>query len=146
MNTSNEGNSPVLNRSGFPLIVVRYPYNRQSRPREHYDNQYASYMLIDTKFGFTPPEWCSHVGPVLIYRPQIGGQSVQNFNKLDFEILWDFFCNLLDRFSDGLGAVVANRDFSFERLRGFTENYIHNHRLNGREVRLEEQNITKGEF
>ena len=28
-----EGNTPILNRCGFPLIIVRYPYNRQSRPR-----------------------------------------------------------------------------------------------------------------
>ena len=29
----NEGNTPILNRCGFPLIIVRYPYNRQNRPR-----------------------------------------------------------------------------------------------------------------
>ena len=33
MFTVKEGNTPVLNRCGFPLIIVRYPYNRQNRPR-----------------------------------------------------------------------------------------------------------------
>ena len=38
-------------------------------------------MLIDVEDGFAPPEWQSYVGPVLAYRPQIGGQSVQHFNS-----------------------------------------------------------------
>ena len=33
MFTVKEGNTPILNRCGFPLIIVRYPYNRQNRPR-----------------------------------------------------------------------------------------------------------------
>ena len=36
MFTVKEGNTPVLNRCGFPLIIVRYPVNRQIRPRSHY--------------------------------------------------------------------------------------------------------------
>ena len=38
-------------------------------------------MLIDVEDGFAPREWQSYVGPVLAYRPQIGGQSVQHFNS-----------------------------------------------------------------
>ena len=40
------GNSPVFKRCGFPLVVVRYPYNRSVHPREKYDNQFATYLLI----------------------------------------------------------------------------------------------------
>ena len=46
-----EGNTPVMNQCEFPLIVVRYPYNRQIHPTEHYDNQVATYMLIDVLSG-----------------------------------------------------------------------------------------------
>ena len=101
-------------------------------------------MLIDPKYGFAPPEWQSYVGPVLAYRPQIGGQSVQNFNRLDFEIVWDFLNNVLDRFGEPhlYGDLVPNRDFKFEKLRDYTENFCSNRS----DVKLEEQNITRGEF
>ena len=46
-----EGNTPVMNMCEFPLIVVRYPYNRQIHPEEHYRNQVATYMLIDVNSG-----------------------------------------------------------------------------------------------
>ena len=46
-----EGNTPVMNQCEFPLIVVRYPYNRQIHPDQHYDNQVATYMLIDVHSG-----------------------------------------------------------------------------------------------
>ena len=35
-------------------------------------------------------EWQDFVGPVLVYRPQIEGQSVQHFNGMDFDIVWKF--------------------------------------------------------
>ena len=46
-----EGNTPVMNQCEFPLIVFRYPYNRQTHPKRHYDNQLATYMLIDVHSG-----------------------------------------------------------------------------------------------
>ena len=49
-----EGNTPVMNQCEFPLIVVRYPYNRQIHPTEHYDNQVATYMVIDVHSGLAP--------------------------------------------------------------------------------------------
>ena len=52
-----DGNSPVLKRCGFPLVVVRFPYNRKIHPRKHYDNQFATYMLIDAHSGFAPKVW-----------------------------------------------------------------------------------------
>ena len=54
-----KGNTPVMNMCEFPLIVVRYPYNRlsidrQIHPVEHYDNQVATYMVIDVHSGLAP--------------------------------------------------------------------------------------------
>ena len=51
MFTVKEGNTPVLNRCGFPLIVVRYPDNRQKRPRSYYDNQFGTYVRAHHMFS-----------------------------------------------------------------------------------------------
>ena len=58
------------------IYIYKFLYSQ-----EYYDNQFGTYMLIDVEDGFAPPEWQSYVGPVLAYRPQIGGQSVQHFNS-----------------------------------------------------------------
>ena len=140
------GNSPILNLCEFPLIVVRYPYNRQSHPPEHYSNQFAAYMLIDVKDGLAPSEWQSNIGPILVYRPQIEEKSVQNFNSLDFEILWDFFNKILHQFGGGPGKVVAKRDFTFKKLKEFTERYFLTYKYMRPEISLDGQNITRWKF
>jgi len=121
-----DGNSPVLKRCGFPLVVVRFPYNRKIHPRKHYDNQFATYMLIDAHSGFAPKEWQSYVGPILVYRPlqaSKAGNKIQHFNSADLGIIWDFMCNVLDRYGDGPGAVQPDRDFTPQNLKDYTANY-----------------------
>ena len=110
MFTVEEGNTPVLNRCGFPLIIVRYPDIFQRKPRSHNDNQfeletlYFANLLVDVHTGLIPPEWQNYVGPILAYRPQhhhnlgtqIEGQSdVQHFNSLDVEIIWAFMSTIM---------------------------------------------------
>jgi hypothetical protein len=41
---------------------------------------------------------------------------------LDFEIVWDFLSNIFDWFGKEPGTLVANQDFTFEKLRDFTDN------------------------
>ena len=83
---------------------------------------------------------------------------------MDFEIVWDFLSNILDRFGEEPGTLVANRDFTFEKLRNFTENYFLNSEefrpevdirmrvfrpeksKREKKVHLKGQNITRGEF
>ena len=105
----NEGNTPILNRCGFPLIIVRSPYNRSIRSQPPKDNQFEptlffAELLADVHTGLVPPEWEDHVGPILAYRPQhhhnlgtqIEGQSdVQHFNSLDVEIIWAFMSTIM---------------------------------------------------
>ena len=108
--TVKKGNTPVLNRCGFPLIIVRYPDNCQRKPRSHNDNKfeletlYFANLLVDVNTGLIPPEWQNYVGPILAYRPQyhhilgtqIEGQSdVQHFNNLDVEIIWTFMSTIM---------------------------------------------------
>ena len=86
------------------------------------------------------------------------------FLGLDFEIVWDFLSNILDRFGEEPGTLVPSRDFTFEKLRNFTENYCSNSEefrpevdiglrvfrpekpKKEKKVDLKGQNITRGEF
>merc|ERR550534_3536843 len=101
MFTVKEGNTPILNRCGFPLIIVRSPDNRPKRSQPPKDKQFEptlffAELLDDVHTGLVPPEWEDHVGPILAYGPQIGDQSdVQHFNSLDGEIVWDFMSNVM---------------------------------------------------
>ena len=111
-------------------------------------------MLVDVHYGFASPEWRSYKGPILAYRPQhhhflgsqIGDQSdVQNFSSLDGEIVWNFMSNV-DQFGED-EIPVADRDFTFEKLRDFTENYCLNNIGEASNYQgMEGQNITLGEF
>jgi len=109
MFTVKEGNTPILNRCGFPLIIVRSPDNRPKRSQPPKDNQFEptlffAELLADVHTGLVPPEWGDHVGPILAYRPQhhhtrgtqVEGQSdVQHFNSLDVEIVWAFMSTIM---------------------------------------------------
>ena len=92
-------------------------------------------------------EWQDFVGPVLVYRPQIEGQSVQHFNGMDFDIVWKFMSNVIYRHGIPDG-VQANRDFKFEKLRVFTEDYClklkESQPAGQPELNLGRQNITTG--
>ena len=95
-------------------------------------------MMVDVHSGFAPPEWQSFVGPVLAYRPQhhhlLGSQKsifqsdIQHFNKLDGEIVWDFMLGVMEHFGEDK-IPVADRDFTFEKLRDFTDIYLSLHNL-----------------
>ena len=114
MFTVKEGNTPILNRCGFPLIIVRSPNNRPIRSQPPKDNQFEptlffAELLADVQTGLVPPEWEDQLGPILAYRPQhhhflgpqIGDQSdVQHFNSLDGEIVWDFMSNVMMLFGE----------------------------------------------
>ena len=89
-------------------------------------------------------EWQDFVGPVLVYRPQIEGQSVQHFNGMDFDIVWKFMLNVIYR--HGIPDVVPSRDFKFEKLREFTEDYCLKLKESQPELNLGRQNITTGTF
>ena len=103
-------------------------------------------MMVDVHSGVAPPEWQSYVGPVLVYRPQrdhfLGSRTsvfqseVQHFNKLDCEIVWDFMLGVMEHFGDD-EIPVADRDFTFEQLRDFTDIYLSLHNLVLKEHNIE---------
>ena len=90
------GNALVLALCGLPIMVKKVkPYVRL-REREDYDNQWATWMMIDPRSGFAPPEWQSYVGPVLVYRP--GGFE---YSYDDVNVTNDFVSALFDQYPDG---------------------------------------------
>ena len=91
------GNSPVMERCGIPLVIKKVKPKSKLTHQAEYDNQWATWCMIDTVYGMAPMEWQTGVGPVLIYRP--GGL---NFNDSDMDIVGDYLGHLLDCFGDDL--------------------------------------------
>ena len=89
------GNSPVMERCGIPLVIKKVKPKSKLTHQAEYDNQWATWCMIDTVYGMAPMEWQKGVGPVLIYRP--GGL---NFNDSDMDIVGDYLGHLLDCFGD----------------------------------------------
>ena len=98
--------APVPGLLGIPLRVTRV------KPRSDlgqtlvtdFDNQWATWMMIEPVNGFAPPHWQSHVGPVVVWQPD-GAVSSH-----DMALLNDFLSMLLDRYSEGPGEVVPVSD------------------------------------
>lgn len=93
---SPNGNCPALALCGVPFVVKKIESRTSLRERYHYDNQWATYMMIDPISGFAPPEWQSYVGSVLIYRPggkHCGGDDVGVVNH--------FLNDILDKYPEG---------------------------------------------
>lgn len=99
---------PISDKIGFPLLVYKegtvYP------ERQPLDNQIATYLNIDLESGFAPPEWQSHVGTILVARPDKKDLITQHV-----EAIWMYCDLILDRFGDGeVPTEMYNRE-AFER-------------------------------
>ena len=123
-------NAMALN-SGFPLIIVRYPYTYRKDSNAQYVNQFGVKMLTDVQSGIAPVEWQSYEGPVLAYRPQIVGEVPKHIGSLDFSIISEFM--KMNKF----GNETANRNLTLEKLKKFAKNYCVNSTL----LQLQDQNI-----
>ena len=89
--------APVPALLGIPLHVTRVrPRPPELVDRADFDNQWATWMMIEPVSGFAPPRWQAHVGPVVVWRPD--GVAVSSH---DMCLLNDFLSALLDRYSDG---------------------------------------------
>ena len=73
-------------------------------------------------------EWQSYVGPVLVLRPQDQDGAVKHFNSLDAEIVWDFIRHTLS--TKDWFDVKPHRDFTPNKIRDFTFDYLRNQALN----------------
>uniref|UniRef100_A0A7S1YHI8 Uncharacterized protein n=1 Tax=Grammatophora oceanica TaxID=210454 RepID=A0A7S1YHI8_9STRA len=91
------GNSPAMALCGLPLIVKKTTPRRRLGDQSDYDNQWATWLMIDPRSGFAPSEWQSYVGPVYVFRPSGSGDVSGD----DMEVINDFLSSLLDAFGDG---------------------------------------------
>lgn len=89
----------------FPLCVTRVEPRTQLHDRADLDNQWATYMMIEPVSGFAPPDWQSHVGPVVVWRPD-GAVSSD-----DMALLNDFLSGLLEG-PYGEGTVDPDKDLT----------------------------------
>ena len=61
-------NCPVPFLCGIPLQMAKVePYNAL-KERAEYDNQWATWFIVNATSGFAPMEWQSWVGPTVLYR------------------------------------------------------------------------------
>lgn len=109
---------PVPRLCGIPLMVAKMQPFVKLGDQGDYDNQWATYLMIDPKSGFAPLEWQSYVGPVVAYR-----DDGEDFSCQDMSMLNNYLSALLDRYPEG---NVTGRDLTpqaFQRFqRGMNDN------------------------
>lgn len=115
--------SPVSVRLGFPLRLTRVEPRSELRKRSDYDNQWATYLMIQVESGLAVDAWQSQVGPVVVWRP---GSAVSSD---DMCLLNDFLSNLLDRYSDD-EAFRPERDITPEAWARARDQLLHDQQLN----------------
>ena len=83
---------PISRMIGIQLCVAKVdPLNEVLTDRADFDNQFATYLLIDPTSGFAPARWQSFVGPVVVWRA-----SREPFSADDAFLVHDFLSALLD--------------------------------------------------
>ena len=64
-------------------------------------------MMIDLMGGFAPSQWQSNIGPVVVWR-----EDGRDVSCDDMCLLNDYLDGLLDKFGEGPGSVVPDRDIN----------------------------------
>lgn len=98
--------APVSTLLGIPLRLTHVKPRSKLTKLTDFDNQWATWLMIEPKSGFAPPEWQAYVGPVVVWRPD-GAVSSH-----DMALLNDFLSIMLDHYS--VGNVIPGRDLTPE--------------------------------
>ena len=106
--------TPISQKIGFPLIVQR-PVDQQIRGPAA-DNPHATWLMIDPRSGFAPPEWQKDVGNVLVARADKSPLDIKTLAAIT-----DYISDILDAFGDGPG--VAQKYYNKQRQ----EKYMADH-------------------
>eukprot|EP00928_Gymnodinium_smaydae_P038677 TRINITY_DN26627_c0_g1_i1.p1 TRINITY_DN26627_c0_g1~~TRINITY_DN26627_c0_g1_i1.p1 ORF type:complete len:279 (+),score=35.50 TRINITY_DN26627_c0_g1_i1:81-839(+) len=125
--------SPLSTVLGFPLRLSRVLPRSDLRERADWDNQWATWMMIDPKTGFAPDNWQSFVGPVVVWR------SDGQISSDDMCLLNDFLDGLLDKYSEG--SVVPEKHLTPEAWTRAKEKILENKRLNPHMQQYKDLNI-----
>lgn len=119
------GNSRVMMHCGLNLMVQRVKPYIPLNERVDYDNQWATFLMINPNDGFAPMDWQSYVGPVLVYRP--GGLDC---NVDDMTVVNDYLNELLDVFADE-GQKETRKWINKEFFQSFARRNQSDHEENG---------------
>ena len=126
--------SPISARLGFPLRVTRVNARSKLSHRGDFDNQWATYMLIDERSGFAPDEWQAFVGPVVVWRPD------GDVSSDDMCLLNDFLSSLLDGpYNDG--TLNPDRDLTPAAWAHHRRRVLQNAQLNPHTEQYEDLHI-----
>ena len=124
--------SPVSVMIGIELCVAKVePLYEVFTDRAQYDNQFATYLMIDPITGFAPDRWQSFVGPVVVWRA-----SWEPFSADDAFLLYDFLTILLEKYSSG--RVRLNRDITPAAFRSSKARSLSYERMNREDVQQSE--------
>eukprot|EP00747_Dinoflagellata_sp_TGD_P070917 gnl/TRDRNA2_/TRDRNA2_156803_c0_seq1.p1 gnl/TRDRNA2_/TRDRNA2_156803_c0~~gnl/TRDRNA2_/TRDRNA2_156803_c0_seq1.p1 ORF type:complete len:299 (+),score=46.88 gnl/TRDRNA2_/TRDRNA2_156803_c0_seq1:57-953(+) len=117
---------------GVPLNIARVEPDRVLNDGADYDNQWATFLMIDPASGFAPDDWQAYVGPVVVWRP-----DGKNFTADDMCLVHEFISDLLDCYPH----VRVDRDVTVDKFQNHIAYAMESQRLNARLNRYDDVNI-----
>ncbi|EAU91722.2 hypothetical protein CC1G_04490 [Coprinopsis cinerea okayama7 len=116
---------PLPKKVGVPLIVYRHPIDPGTPRGPRLDNQIATYLMIDLRTGFAPPEFQQQAGTVTVIRA-----DYKPLTMTEIETIWMYHDHILDLFGDG--PQVAHSAMTKERFQSFCQRYKEECLMNNR--------------
>ncbi|KAJ7792957.1 hypothetical protein B0H14DRAFT_156741 [Mycena olivaceomarginata] len=80
------------------------------------DNQRATFLMIDPRSGFAPPEWQQCVGSVTVMR-----KDGKPLTRQSIETIWMYHDRLLDLFGDD--PAIAHRMMTSDGFKKYCAQY-----------------------
>ncbi|KAH7110394.1 hypothetical protein B0J13DRAFT_462476 [Dactylonectria estremocensis] len=111
-----QSRTPIPGLIEIPLVL--HHIGTQSTNRADLDNQIATYLNIDSEYGFAPPVWQSYVGTMLVAQKDKKPLLPQHL-----EGVWMYCDYILDVFGEGEGTPthLYNRQAFEEWWKGYCE-------------------------
>ena len=101
------GTCPVLATAGVPCVLRRLEGAAENcSSKADFDNQWATYFMIEPSSGFAPPAWQDNVGPTIMYKA-----DGTDLTEDDVCVLNDCVSTMLNQYAEGPGAVNPEVDF-----------------------------------
>ncbi|KAG8904575.1 hypothetical protein FRB99_001538 [Tulasnella sp. 403] len=128
--------SPISKLIGIPIAFWRH---RQDDPmshlgssiRETLDNQSVTYMMINPKTGFAPPQWQQGVGPVTVAR-----LDYQPMSWVDLELIWMFCDDIIEQFGGEVPPSVIAKGYNPSYFKEWCGRYLEQNERNPSLVHL----------
>jgi hypothetical protein len=96
----------VLKVCGMELIVEKTSFLCDHITKKDYENQDATYLMINPGHGFADIKWQDFVGPVVLFR-----KDKKDFTLHEYEKINEFFYDLIDAFPDGSQRTMISKTY-----------------------------------